>query len=223
MTCKAWHCPKASPKTALWEINMPIDSLDPANSVLFLGSGFSAGATNIGSGKVPAGHPLLLAMAKALDEDPAELDLKSAADEFIDRNDISLFELLYKTFTITDVLPVQRQIVSLPWSRIYTTNYDDIVNVVKGPNFPTFTFDEPRPRRLPPAFAVHLHGSIRHAKEENAADQLILNNRSYDVITRQFPVWFDEFKRDRRSFEACYYMGFSLGDHHITGLMTGGY
>lgn len=201
---------------------MPIKSLDPANSVLFLGSGFSAGATNIGLDKVPAGHPLLLTLAKTLDEDPADLDLKSAADEFIDRHDLSLFELLYKTFTITGVLPIQREIVSLPWSRIYTTNYDDIVNVVKGPNFPTFTFDEPRPRRLPPAFAVHLHGSIRHAREENAADQLILNNRSYDVIARQFPAWFDEFKRDRRSFEACYFMGFSLGDHHITGLMTGG-
>ena len=110
----------------------------------------------------------------------------------------------------------------LPWARIYTTNYDDIVSLVKGPSFPIFTFDEARPRRLPQAFAVHLHGSIRRATEKNAADQLILNNRSYDVIARQFPVWFDEFKRDRRTFEACYFMGFGLGDHHITGLMTAG-
>lgn len=201
---------------------MPIEVLDPANSVLFLGSGFSADATNIANEIVPAGHPLLLKMAKALDEDPEELDLKAAADEFLSRSDLSLYELLYNTFTISKVLEYQRDIVSLPWARIYTTNYDDIVNVVKGPAFPVFTFDEPRPRRLPQSFAVHLHGSIRKAREESAADELILNNRSYDIIARQFPDWFDEFKQNRRTFQACYFMGFSLGDHHITGLMTAG-
>jgi hypothetical protein len=97
-----------------------------------------------------------------------------------------------------------------------------MVNFVKGSKFPIFTFDEPRPRRLPQAFAVHLHGSIRRANEENSDNQLILNNRSYDAIAHQFPEWFDEFKHDRRTFEACYFMGFSLGDHHITGLMTAG-
>lgn len=201
---------------------MPIETLDPANSVLFLGSGFSAGATNIAKQKVPAGHPLLERLATALGEEVKDLDLKSAADEFLSRNDLSLYELLYETFTISDLLPHQRSIVSLPWGRIYTTNYDDMVSLIKGPQFPIFTFDEPRPRRLPPAFAVHLHGSIRRANEENAADQLVLNSKSYDVITHRHPGWFDEFQRDRRTFEACYFMGFSLLDHHISGLMTSG-
>ena len=201
---------------------MPINSLDPANSVLFLGSGFSAGATNISKDEVPAGHPLLVRLAAALDEEVNGLDLKSAADEFLSRSDLSLYELLYETFTISKILPYQRDIVSLPWARIYTTNYDDIVSLVKGPNFPLFTFDESRPRRLPSAFAIHLHGTIRRASEENADNQLIINNKSYDVIARQYPDWFHEFQRDRRTFEACYFMGFSLSDHHITGLMTSG-
>lgn len=201
---------------------MPIETLDPANSVLFLGSGFSAGATNIANDKVPAGHPLLERLADALNEEAKDLDLKSAADEFLSRTDLSLYELLYETFTISKPLPYQRDIVSLPWARIYTTNYDDIISQVKGPNFPLFTFNEPRPRRLPPAFAVHLHGSIRRADDENADDQLILNNKSYDVIANQYPDWFHEFQRDRRTFDACYFMGFSLGDHHISGLMTSG-
>ena len=99
------------------------------------------------------------------------------------RADLSLYELLYETFTISALLPYQRDIISLPWARIYTTNYDDMVSLVKGPNFPVFTFDEPRPRRLPLAFSGCLHGSIRRANEENAGDQLILNNKSYDVIS----------------------------------------
>ncbi|AMM84376.1 SIR2 family protein [Martelella sp. AD-3] len=201
---------------------MPLEILDPENSTLFLGSGFSANATNIARSPVPAGDPLLERLADELEEDPKELDLKAAADEFLSRSDLSLFELLYETFTISKVLDYQREILSLPWARIYTTNYDDLVNVVKGPNFPIFTFEEPRPRKLPPAFAVHLHGSIRRANEDNAAGQLILNSRSYDVIAHQYPAWFDEFKSDRRTFAACYFMGFSLSDHHIAGLMSAG-
>jgi hypothetical protein len=201
---------------------MPIESLDPANSVLFLGSGFSAGATNIAKEKIPAGHPLLERLAGLLGEDPKDLDLKSAADEFLSRSDLSLYELLYETFTTSELLPYQRDVLALPWARIYTTNYDDIISQVKGASFPLFTFDEPRPRRLPSSFAVHLHGSIRRATEDNADDQLILNNKSYDVIAREHPHWFYEFQRDRRTFEACYFMGFSLQDHHISGLMTSG-
>lgn len=201
---------------------MPIESLDPANSVLFLGSGFSAGAINISKAILPAGYPLLERLADVLGEEVNDLDLKSAADEFLIRTELSLYELLYNTFTVTNVLPYQRDIILLPWARIYTTNYDDVISQVKGAEFPLFTFDDPRPRRLPQAFAVHLHGSIRRANEENSESQLILNSKSYDSITRQHQHWFHEFQRDRRTFAACYFMGFSLNDHHISGLMASG-
>jgi hypothetical protein len=97
-----------------------------------------------------------------------------------------------------------------------------MVSFVKGGSYPIFSFDEQRPKSLPNSFAVYLHGSIRKANEENAESQLILNSRSYDLIARDHPTWFYEFQRDRRAFDACFFMGFSLGDHHITGLMAGG-
>ncbi|MGN7161940.1 SIR2 family protein [Sphingomonas sp. SAFR-052] len=201
---------------------MPIETLDPKNSILFLGSGFSAGASNIADEKLPAGESLLNRLAEALEEDPNEHDLKSIADAFSHRFDMSLYEILYNTFTVSSLLSYQREILSLPWARIYTTNYDDMVSSVKGGTFPIFTFEDVKPRPLPQSFAVYLHGSIRKATEEDAEKQLILNSRSYDMITRDHPTWFYEFQRDRRTFDACYFMGFSLGDHHITGLMTAG-
>lgn len=201
---------------------MPIKTLDPKNSILFLGSGFSAGAFNIVSEKLPAGQSLLERLAEALGEPHTEHDLKSVADAFAHRFDVSLYDILYNTFTVSSVLDYQREILSLPWARIYTTNYDDMVSSVKGGAFPIFTFDEDKPRTLPQSCAIYLHGSIRKATEENAEKQLILNSLSYDVITRDHPTWFYEFQRDRRTFDACYFMGFSLGDHHITGLMAAG-
>lgn len=201
---------------------MPIETLDPENSVLFLGSGFSAGATNIVSEKLPAGQPLLERLAEAIGESHREHDLKSVADAFSHRFDVSLYDILYNTFTVVSVLDYQREILSLPWARIYTTNYDDMVSAVKSAAFPIFTFEDDKPRALPQSFAVYLHGSIRKATEENAESQLILNSLSYDVITRDHPTWFYQFQRDRRTFDACYFMGFSLGDHHISGLMAAG-
>ena len=201
---------------------MPIETLDPKNSVLFLGSGFSSGATNIVSEKLPAGKPLLERLAEAIGESPRDHDLKSVADAFSHRFDVSLYDILYNTVTVSSVLVYQKEILSLPWARIYTTNYDDMVNSVKGSSFPIFTFEEDKPRVLPQSYAVYLHGSIRKATEENAESQLILNSLSYDVIARDHPTWFYEFQRDRRTFDACYFMGFSLGDHHISGLMAAG-
>ncbi len=201
---------------------MPIEALDPKNSVLFLGSGFSSKAKNIMNEELPAGQPLLERLTAAIEELPTDHDLKSAADAFSDRFDLSIYDILYNTFTVSAVLEYQKDILSLPWARIYTTNYDDMVNFVKGPSYPIFAFDDPRPRSLPQSFAVYLHGSIRKASEENAESQLILNSRSYDLIARDHPTWFYEFQRDRRTFDACFFMGFSLGDHHITGLMAAG-
>jgi SIR2-like domain len=201
---------------------LPIETLDPRNSVIFIGSGFSAGATNIASDKLPAGQSLLERLAEAIEEPVRDHDLKSAADAFSHRFDVSLYDILRNTFTVSSVLDYQREIISLPWARIYTTNYDDMVNSVKGSLFPIFTFEEDKPRNLPDSFAVYLHGSIRKATEENVERQLILNSLSYDVIARDYPTWFYEFQRDRRTFDACYFMGFSLGDHHISGLMAAG-
>lgn len=201
---------------------MPIETFDPKNSILFLGSGFSAGAFNIASEKVPAGQSLLERLAEAIGEPHTEHDLKSVADAFAHRFDMSLYEILYNTFTVSSVLDYQKEILSLPWARIYTTNYDDMVSSVKGGAFPIFTFDQDKPRALPQSCAIYLHGSIRKATEENAEKQLILNSLSYDMITRDHPTWFYEFQRDRRTFDACYFLGFSLGDHHITGLMAAG-
>lgn len=201
---------------------MPIETVDPKNSILFLGSGFSAGAFNIKKEKIPAGQSLLESLAKAIGEDHTEHDLKSVADAYADRFDLSIHDILYNTFTVSSVLDYQKDILSLPWARIYTTNYDDMVNSVKGSTFPIFTFEDDKPKSLPQSCAIYLHGSVRKATEENAERQLILNSYSYDVITRNHPTWFYEFQRDRRTFDACYFMGFSLGDHHITGLMAAG-
>lgn len=106
------------------------------------------------------GSPLLERLAEAIEEPPGDHDLKSAVDAFSNRFGVSLYDLLYKTFTVSAVLNYQREILSLPWARIYTTNYDDMVSLVKGAAYPIFAFDEQRPRSLPRSFAVYLHGSI---------------------------------------------------------------
>eukprot|EP01030_Chromulinospumella_sphaerica_P020998 gene20998-20925_t len=197
-------------------------SFDAANSILFIGSGFSAGATNIGREKLPTGNPLKSNLARILGVSPNDYSLRSIVADFRERPDLDLYQTLYETFTIAQPLDFQREILALPWSRIYTTNYDDLVPFCKrqsGSAFPTFSSDEVKPNRLPRQFSVHLHGCIRNATRENVYDQLVLDEGSYVRQIAAKPAWFDEFTRDLRYSDACYFLGYSLSDDHITALL----
>jgi len=97
----------------------------------------------------------------------------------------------------------QTAILNEPWRRIYTTNYDDAVELNRldnklSPN--TFDVSEPVPNKLPDGAIVHLHGSIRLITPENVKDNLVLGERSY---VNQYVVrspWYDQFQRDLERF-----------------------
>ena len=139
---------------------------------------------------------------------------------------IAMIRAFTKFYTIrlrfSSVLDYQREILSLPWARIYTTNYDNMVSLVKGSSFPIFTFEEEKPRTLPQSFAVYLHGSIRKATDENAESQLILNSYHMILLPVITQIGFMNSNEIAVTFDACYFLGFSLGDHHISGLMAAG-
>lgn len=199
-----------------------IETIDAANSILFVGSGFSAGAENIAKDTLPAGNPLKEKLAKILEINPNDYTLRTIVDEFRSRPDLDLYKILYETFTVTKPSEYQRQILNLPWSRIYTTNYDDLIDACKskpGHKYPTFGYDDPKPRSLPRSFGVHLHGTIRKATPDNVLEQLVLDETSYVRQIAQKPAWQDEFTRDLRAADACYFLGYSLRDDHITAIL----
>lgn len=133
-----------------------IREVDPTTSILFLGSGFSLGANNIAGANPPNGSGLRRHFIDTL-KLPADTnyDLQILTEEFANDDRQKLRDELYQIFRIASVDHAQTAVLDEPWRRIYTTNYDDIVEVHRqSKKQPRNDFDvsEPIPNRLPMAF-----------------------------------------------------------------------
>ena len=196
--------------------------IDALGSILFLGSGFSQSATNIRNENLPTGRGLKDKFAHLLEVDPNDYDLKTLADEMNSRKDLNLYQELYELFTVKELEDDQVSILSMPWSRIYTTNFDDAAEFAYircKKDAPSFNYDDKKPKKLPIGSIIHLHGAIRSVTEENVLDQLVLNENSYIRQHFEKSPWYDDFNRDLRFCSACFFVGYSLSDYHISALL----
>lgn len=201
-----------------------METLSPNSSILFLGSGFSAGATNIAGEALPLAGGLKSKFSRILQLPDDSLDLKNLADEIDYKNDPPLYDLLYNTFTAGAVSRAQRSIISCNWQRIYTTNYDDVVEFClhsANIKYDSYSCSDLRPNKVPSGSVIHLHGDIRHTTLDNVLEQLVLNERSYVLQYFEQSRWYDQFIRDLRFCTACFFIGYSLSDFHIAALLSG--
>ncbi len=202
---------------------MPLpNTLDPASTLLFLGSGFSSTAKNITGSNPPIGTKLAEEFERQLGVGRGELDLKVLADEMYFRKDLNLYQTLYSLFTIAQVSPEQAEILSRRWLRIFTTNYDDAIEFAYRENgiaCQSFNYDDPIPRRIPTGSIVHIHGMIRKTTEDNVLDQLVLNENSYIRQHFERSPWYGEMDRALDHCSACFFAGYSLSDYHIAALL----
>ncbi len=200
-----------------------LGEVDPESSILFLGSGFSLGATNIANDSPPNGKGLRRHFIQQL-KLPADTDydLPVLSEEFADDDPRKLRDELYRIFRLTDLTAGQRKVLNEPWRRIYSTNYDDAVELhrVQRKLLPNaFDVSEAVPNKLPHGAIIHLHGSIRLITPENVNKSLVLGEGSY---VNQYVVrspWYDQFQRDLAFASALYIVGYSLADYHIAGLL----
>jgi hypothetical protein len=200
----------------------PPQEIDSSTAVLFLGSGFSQGARNIKGDPMPTGAVLKAELAQALEVDPANYDLKTLADEFTSSQHRSLYQTLYRMFTAKELATDQTAILRRGWLRVYTTNYDDVVehcyNSIRN-SAASYSYDDRKPKRLDKGAVIHLHGAIRKTTEDNVLQQLILNENSYIRQHFEKSPWYDDFIRDLRFCSSCYFIGYSLADYHISALL----
>lgn len=205
------------------DVNNVIREFNPESSILFLGSGFSIGACNIANSTPPNGKGLRRHFIEQL-KLPADTDydLQVLSEEFAKHDSAKLRNELYNIFRLTKLTAGQTAVLNEPWRRIYSTNYDDAVELHRlqnkvSPN--TYDVSEPVPNKLPHGAVVHLHGSIRLITADNVMKSLVLGEASY---VNQYVVnsrWYDQFQRDLAFATNLYIVGYSLADYHIAGLL----
>ena len=103
-------------------------SLTPHTTILFIGAGFSRSARNIRDHELPDGPALcrLLAADIPTHASEGEDDLDVIGDlymHYVGRH--SLLNRLHELFKVRTTSENQVTLASLPWLRVYTTNYDD--------------------------------------------------------------------------------------------------
>lgn len=202
---------------------MPLpQSLDPANTLLFLGSGFSCTATNIAKSNPPVGEGLAIEFERQLGIGRGEFNLKLLADEMHFRNNLGFYQTLYNLFTISNLSPEQIEVLSRKWLRVFTTNYDDAIELAyqrNGIACRSFSYDDQIPKRIPTGSVVHIHGIVSKVNQENVREQLVLNENSYIKQHFQRSPWYGELDRALDHCSACFFVGYSLSDYHIAALL----
>lgn len=197
---------------------------DPARCVLFLGSGFTSGATNKVRDEPPIGDGLRRLITSALGTPESTADLKEVAG-YAHRKGVGLYKILNEQFTIIDLHSDQVEILKKDWRRIYTTNYDDAVEHYDKkfrikPARKSFSISDARPTRVLPNSIIHLHGYIHECQEKNVLSQLVLDHRSYAEQAALDSPWWDQLRRDFGGAQWIFFVGYSFNDFAIARYLT---
>ena len=185
--------------------------------MLFLGSGFSFGATNNNpkdskfKGAGTLAHILLEHAGYSSKKD----DLRKASSAYLKKKTPEdLIALLKQEFCATSISPSHDYIGSLNWFRIYTTNYDNIIELAYGkaqkPLIPKTLSSIHRKTEDYRHCCIHLNGFIDSLSSDKLDNEFKLTSASY--LTEDFTKseWFEIFKSDVMASEALIFIGFSM-------------
>ena len=192
-------------------------------AVLFMGAGFSLGATSLNNSDFPTGGMLAEDLCKDA-KVPVTKDLKTASSRYLRvKSPDELIATLKQTFTAKTIASFHEDIAAVPWKAIYTTNYDNVLEigaVARGKKLTPLTLsDEPRHHRDHQGNVIHINGYIDRLDKTTLLSEFKLTNTSY--LTTQFREsnWSEVFVRHVRSAQAIFFVGYSLYDLDIQEIL----
>lgn len=204
-------------------IQAAIEHAIDGQSVLFVGAGFSMGATNIIGTPPPRGGQLAKILSQKVGL-PEDLSLQEASESVIEDLGVdALIEELTKLYTVKEVASHHRTICQLPWKRIYTTNYDNVLelsHLKEGKNLQPITIGRSiyrTPKNQP--ICVHLNGYIKEINRDSLDDELKLTDTSYLTNSIANSAWADFFRQDIRLARSVFFLGYSLYDFDIKKIL----
>ncbi|KAF0814505.1 hypothetical protein IGB42_01406 [Andreprevotia sp. IGB-42] len=195
------------------------------NAILFLGSGFSVSARGINNEEMPTAHDLAQKIATLQGFD-AENDLRYASSRYLDEggDKNSLIKLLRETFSVKGVESHHITIASMPWRRVYTTNYDTCFE--RAAEQTGKIYDSVDLASNPSEFSarnnicVHLNGSLKNLNIDTLNNEFKLTNSSYlspdSFLTSR---WRYPFQRDIDFCSAIIFVGYSMYDIEVQKIL----
>jgi hypothetical protein len=200
------------------DIKEAIQLIHQGNAILLLGAGFSVPSKNKLHQQLPTGGQLAKILAADLSISD-QYPLPIISSQYIDSlGEEALTSRLSDIFTVETVTPDQERIVTLPWRRAYTLNYDNVVEHIykmRGVKLVDLDYIDHVRAADGPLQYIHLHGELHSGTQ--SASSLILNVESYNTLSAQ-SGWFSRFRSDIELADCVFAIGCSLSDLHLSSL-----
>ena len=211
---------------ALGTMTLPAAStIEAGTSILFLGAGFSAQATNTRGEEIKDVSALIGYLLDKVDITSSNgYDLDTAAEEFQKvHGDEATVVALHSNFRTKAYTKDQATIVTQPWRRIYTTNYDDVIETICSDNrkpITTPSVNDPVSQPMPGTTQLlHIYGDISKASADEFATTFLLTERQRDNSPFLKSPWMRAFYDDVLAASSLIFVGFSLTDIDIRRLL----
>ncbi|KJG26976.1 SIR2 family protein [Photobacterium angustum] len=200
--------------------------LSSGNAVLITGAGFSLDCENIIGGTPPMAGDLSEIFCAQFGI-PSTKDLKYTSDVCItygDKEDV--LQVLKDNYSLVAPSQANIDICSIPWRRIYTTNYDNSIELSYLANKKSIEslslLDKPQDFiKHDQAICLHLNGSIQNASADDLDTKIKLSDASY--MSADFFLdskWRSVFNRDVEHCSALIFVGYSLYDFDIEKVLN---
>lgn len=209
------------------EIKEAIEYILDGQAVLFTGAGFSLGAINKNGEKYGTANTLKKRLGTALNIMKTEsYELQVISNHFIkQKGPESLIAFLKKEFGVNKSEDYHEYIAMLNWKRIYSANYDNIIEKIYEKNGKEYESVTPLNNAEECAskknLIVHLNGYIEQMTPETLKNYVKLTNASYANDTLKDSNWNNLFSLDLNNAKAIFFIGFSLNyDLDISRLIS---
>lgn len=198
-------------------IEQAINKVDLGNCMLFTGAGFSRGAKGSNPNiELPSAwglaQQLYLECTGAEDGDG---DLEDASKLFIDtKGEFALVQFLKERFQAFDITPSQQYIGSILWKRIYTTNYDNVLDLAYSKNRKrlekVYLSKKIHHYKNKSNMCVYLNGSIDNLTPDTLRSEFKLTTISYLTDDFRESEWVTLFMNDLQTSDAIFFVGYSM-------------
>jgi SIR2-like domain len=206
------------------ELEDAIEHALDGDAILFVGAGFSVGAINLKGERFLTGSELASVFAARAGL-PSNTSLEDAAEAYEEKfGTDALIRELQQEFTASKLQPYHREIARFPWKRIFTTNYDNVLELAystESKKLVPITLDRniyaiPKQHTI----CVHLNGYVDILDRNNLDSQLKLTEPSYVTSSVAESPWAMLFRQDIRLAKAIFFLGYSLYDLDIKRLLV---
>lgn len=205
------------------EVKEAIRHVLDGDGILFLGSGFSLGATNIRNKEFLAGSGIAKHFIE-LSSLPEGTTLEDATEEFEEKfGSDALIKEVQEMFTAMAVCNYHENIAKLPWKRVYTTNYDNVFEFSARQKSKRVTpvttsadiYKIPKDHTL----CIHLNGYVDSLDRQKIGSELKLTEASYVTSSIEDTPWAMLLRQDIKLASAVFFVGYSLYDLDIKRIL----